>query len=71
MMTQADCDSEMLAGYWDGLMGGPEPGGNRSHSYRHGWKNGRDDRGRSPRESAGYIREEAANAMAADKASAW
>lgn len=65
-MTLADTDSEMLAGYWDGLNGEPEPGANRSHSYRHGWKNGLDDRNKSPRAIASYVREEADKARAAD-----
>ena len=66
MMTPADCDRELLQGYWDGLRGEAEPGNNRSHCYRHGWQNGRDDRGKSPRASAGYIRELAETARAAD-----
>lgn len=66
MMTRADCDSEMLAGYWDGWRGEPEPGANRSNSYRHGWRNGRDDRHKSPRAPSSYIREEASAAVEAD-----
>lgn len=65
-MTRSEADSEMLAGYWDGLRGDPEPGANRSHSYRHGWKNGRDDRNKSPRAPTSFIREEAHAAIAAD-----
>ena len=30
---------EMLDGYRDGRAGEPEPGGNRSRSYWHGWRN--------------------------------
>jgi hypothetical protein len=67
-MTRSDCDTEMLAGYWDGLNGESEPGSNRSHSYRHGWKNGRDDRNKSPRSAASYIREEADKARELDLA---
>ena len=66
MMTRSDTDSEMLQGYWDGLRGEPEPGANRSHSYRHGWRNGRDDRNKSPRAPTSYIREEADKAREAD-----
>jgi hypothetical protein len=66
MMTLADTDSEMLAGYLDGLRGEPEPGPNRTHSYRHGWLNGRDDRNKDPRSTASFIREDAAKARAAD-----
>ena len=65
-MTRSDTDTDMLAGYWDGLNGEPEPGANRSHSYRHGWKNGRDDRDKSPRSAASYIREEADKARELD-----
>ncbi len=65
-MTLAETDAEMLAGYLDGLRGDPEPGANRSHSYRHGWANGRDDRTKSPRASTSYIRERADVARAAD-----
>lgn len=35
---------EILEGYRDGLNGEPEPGGNRSKAYWHGWRNGRSDR---------------------------
>lgn len=65
-MTRTEADSEMLDGYWDGLCGEPEPGANRCASYRHGWKNGRDDRNKSPRAATSYIREEARAAIAAD-----
>lgn len=66
MMTLADTDREMLEGYLDGLRGGVEPGQNRTHSYRHGWANGRDDRTHSPRAASSYIRREADKARAAD-----
>lgn len=65
-MTLMETDAELLAGYWDGLNGEPEPGANRSHSYRHGWNNGRDDRNKSPRASAGYNRKEAEKARELD-----
>lgn len=39
-------DDEVLEGYRDGLDNAPEPGGNRSRSYWHGWRNGMADRGR-------------------------
>lgn len=35
---------EMIEGYRDGRGGDDEPGGNRSKSYWHGWRNGRSDR---------------------------
>lgn len=37
-------EAEILEGYTDGLALEPEPGGNRSKSYWHGWRNGRSDR---------------------------
>lgn len=39
-------DDEVVEGYRDGLRGEPEPKGNRSRSYWHGWKNGMVDSGR-------------------------
>lgn len=39
---------EMVDGYRDGLSGAPEPGDNRSHSYRHGWISGDADRRGKP-----------------------
>lgn len=45
--TVADLDTldsgEMVEGYFDGFKGEPEPGGNRSRSYWHGWRNGATD----------------------------
>lgn len=38
-------DAELLEGYRDGLAGEPEPGGNRSLAYWHGWRNGAVDKG--------------------------
>lgn len=35
---------EMIEGYRDGFAGDEEPGGNRSKSYWHGWRNGHADR---------------------------
>lgn len=42
-------EAEMIAGYWDGHAGEPEPGDNRSRAYWHGWRNGAvDGRHREP-----------------------
>lgn len=41
-------DDEILEGYRDGLANEPEPGGNRSRSYWHGWRNGMADKKRIP-----------------------
>lgn len=65
-MRREDAEADMLQGYLDGLKGDPEPGANRSHSYRHGWLNGRDDRNKSPRDAACFIRVQAIAAIAAD-----
>lgn len=51
--TSRPANDEMVAGYMDGFdPSSPEPSDNRSHSYRHGFANGRDDRSGKPR--AGY-----------------
>lgn len=54
-------DREVLEGYVDGLRDDrdelPETS-NRSASYRHGWRNGRDDRKVSPRAAAETLRTE-------------
>lgn len=43
---------EVLEGYCDGRSGDPEPGGNRSKSYWHGWRNGRVDGGHAEKDYA-------------------
>ena len=54
--TLEDLDSldeaEILEGYLDGRAGDPEPGGNRSRSYWHGWRNGAADYGHRPIDAA-------------------
>ena len=44
--------SEIVEGYRDGLAGEPTPGGNRSLSYWHGWRNGMVDSGRMQKDIA-------------------
>lgn len=40
-----DANDEMVEGYLDGFdLDNPEPSDNRSHSYRHGFVNGRADK---------------------------
>ena len=34
---------EMIAGYWAGRDGEPEPGSDKSRAFWHGWRNGRAD----------------------------
>lgn len=60
-------ETDMIEGYRDGRdVNSPEPSSNRSHSYRHGFANGRDDLANKPRDSAANLRELAAAAIAAD-----
>lgn len=45
-------NNEMVEGFRDGYdLSAPEPSSNRSHSYRHWFANGRDDRAGKPRAS--------------------
>lgn len=45
-MNGRPANDEMVAGYLDGRdLDNPEPSSNRSHSYRHGFRAGRADRG--------------------------
>lgn len=45
--TLADLDAldekEIVEGYFDGRENAPQPKGNRSRSYWHGWQNGMSD----------------------------
>ena len=60
-------NEEMIAGYVDGLdLSSPPPSDNRSHSYRHGFANGRDDLSKKPRAGASLLREGAARAIEKD-----
>ena len=62
-----DPDDEMLQGYLDGLRSdSPAPSDNRSHSYQHGFANGRDDLVHHPRAPAADLREMAEMAIALD-----
>lgn len=55
---------ETVEGYFDGIRSDlhelPE-GSNRSESYKHGWRNGRDDRLARPRATAAELRQRAAD----------
>ena len=60
-------NDEMVAGFLDGYkLDNPEPSANRSHSYRHGFANGRDDRNGKPRADAVALRKMAHEAMEKD-----
>jgi hypothetical protein len=66
--TSQPANDDMLQGYLDGFdLSSPEPSSNRSHSYRHGFANGRDDRHNKPRASASEIRRLATEATEADR----
>ncbi len=59
---------EMLEGYRDGRQPhNPEPSANRSHSYRHGFANGRDDLSGNPRAPASVLRAAALEAIRKDE----
>ena len=45
-------DDDLLEGYRDGRAGEPEPRGNRSRSYWHGWRNGAVDGGHREKDEA-------------------
>lgn len=60
-------ETEMMYGYLDGRKAdSPEPSRNRSHSYRHGFANGRDDLAKHPRAMAAVLRELAEEAIEKD-----
>lgn len=62
-------NAEMIEGFKDGYdLNAPEPSANRSHSYRHGFANGRDDRRGQPRDTHANLVAAAEAAMAADEA---
>jgi hypothetical protein len=49
-------NADMIEGYMDGWdLSNPAPSDNRSHSYRHGFANARDDRAHKPRSSAAEL----------------
>lgn len=61
-------DEEISEGYRDGRNpDSPEPSTNRSHSYRHGFANGRDDMNKRPRATADFLRAAAIAAASADE----
>ena len=66
-----NANDEMIQGYMDGLdLSLPEPSDNRTHSYRHGFANGRVDRDNRchwPRVSVAWLNAKADAAMEADE----
>lgn len=60
-------NDDMIQGYNDGFdRDAVSPGPNRSASYVHGWKNGRDDRLGTPRATAAELRAKGDEAMRLD-----
>jgi len=56
-------ENEIVEGYTDGMKSDFDElpaGSNRSDSYKHGWRNGWDDRLQKPRASASALRHEVA-----------
>jgi hypothetical protein len=49
VVSAADLDAldvdEIVAGYWAGSRGQPEPGNDKSRAFWHGWRNGATDFG--------------------------
>lgn len=68
-MGERPANDDMVEGFMDGYdLTAPEPSANRSHSYRHGFANGRDDRAGKPRASYQTLCEMADVALAMDGA---
>lgn len=60
-------NDEMVEGYLDGRdSNAPEPSGNRSRAYRHGFQSGRDDLARKPSAPYAVRRQQAEELLAAD-----
>lgn len=66
--AEASVPPDMVEGYIDGLNpDSPNPSDNRSHSYRHGFANGRDDLAKKPRAAAATLRTLAQEAIIKDR----
>lgn len=69
MIWENWAEADMVEGYRDGRDPNcPEPSSNRSRSYIHGFRNGRDDLRGRPRATAQELRELAEMAIAEDMA---
>lgn len=67
-VTTTPANAEMVQGFMDGYdLSNPEPSKNRSHSYRHGFRSGRADKGFSRKESFEQVLAMAENAMRKDE----
>lgn len=68
-MSSRPANDGMVQGYTDGLdLNNPEPSSNRSHSYRHGFRAGRADRGQPWGKPFEEVEAMADEAMAKDDA---
>jgi len=66
-MKREEAEREMLDGYRDGFdLSNPEPSGNRSLSYMHGFRNGRADKAGYHLLPAKQLRERAEQVILAD-----
>ena len=68
-MSERPANDEMVQGFRDGYdLTAPEPSGNRSNSYRHGFMVARIDKGALPYQGgADHLRRLADEAMQADE----
>jgi hypothetical protein len=65
--TMPQANAEMIEGFMDGYdLSNPEPSENRSHSYRHGFRSGRADKGQPRKESFEQVLAMAEEAMMKD-----
>lgn len=67
-MGERPANAEMIEGFRDGYdLDAPEPSANRSASYRHGFANGRRDRGVLPPVPVDELHRRADAAMTEDE----
>lgn len=68
MTDTTPANKEMVEGFVDGYdLSNPEPSGNRSRSYRHGFRSGRADKGFPRKESFEEVLAMAEEAMRLDE----
>jgi len=67
-VKKQQANAEMIEGFMDGYdLSNPEPSENRSHSYRHGFRSGRADKGFPRKESYEQVLAMAEEAMRKDE----
>lgn len=68
LLSRPPANAEMIQGFIDGYdVNCPEPSANRSHSYRHGFANGRADITHKSRGSFDWVLAEAERCMKLDE----